>query len=158
METKEKHYPEKQVVERLGVQMEKMNTPPVHSRIFVLLLLVDPPYLSFEEIQEYLQVSKSSVSKYINAMLEQGTLDYKTFSGDRKRYFYLKLDDLLDKIYAGATKFSIISELMQNCYRERQNLDSPDVNEQLRELAEFFKFLGEGMENLVNEYMKKKQE
>lgn len=158
MEKESRYIPDRQVIERLGVHMEKMDVPPVHARIFVLLLLVNPPYMSFEEIQEYLQVSKSSVSKYINTMLENGTLDYKTFSGDRKRYFFLNYEKLLNKIFSGASKFSIISELMENCLKERSCQVSSDKNEKLRELGEFFKFIGEGMTNLVNEYQNKKQE
>ncbi len=156
MEKEKQFIPERQVIERLGVVMEKMEIPPVHARIFVLLLMVNPPYMSFEEIQEYLQVSKSSVSKYINSMLENGTLDYKTFSGDRKRYFFLNYDKLLNKILTGASKFTIISNLMENCLVEREKIVSPDKNQQLCELAEFFKFMGDGMADLVTQYMEKK--
>lgn len=155
MKKETQYLPEKQVVERLGVQMEKMDVPPVHARIFVLLLLVDPPHLSFEEIQEYLQVSKSSVSKYINAMLERGMMDYKTFSGDRKRYFYLKLDDFLDKIYSGASKFSTISNLMENCLTERKDIDSPEFNEKIRKIADCFTYVGQNLERLMKEYSNK---
>ncbi len=158
MKTKQTFLPEAQVIERLGVSMEKMDVPPVHARIFVLLLLVDPPYMSFEEIHEHLHVSKSSVSKYLNIMLEHGTLDYKTFSGDRKRYFYLNHDKLLNKIYTGASKFSLISDLMESCLREREGLNSNETNDQLRELADFFKFLGKGMAELVKEYKDKKKQ
>lgn len=153
MEKETQFIPERQVIEKLGVVMEKMDVPPVHARIFVLLLMVNPPYMSFEEIQEYLQVSKSSVSKYINIMLEHGTLDYKTFSGDRKRYFFLNYDKLLNKILTGSSKFSIISNLMESCLIEREKLVAPDKNKQLCEMAEFFKFMGEGMANLVTQYM-----
>ena len=150
--------PERQVIENLGVEMEKMDVPPVHARIFILLLMVNPPYMSFEEIQEYLQVSKSSVSKYLNIMLEQGTLDYRTFSGDRKRYFYLNHEKLLNKIYSGATKFSIISCLMGKCLKEREGAVPEEKNEHLKELTEYFSFLAEGMSKLVNEYHAQKKQ
>lgn len=147
-----KFIPEREVIENLGVEMEKMDIPPVHARIFILLLMVNPPYMSFEEIQEYLQVSKSSVSKYLNIMLEQGTLDYRTFSGDRKRYFYLNHEKLLNKIYSGATKFPIIACLMGKCLKERDGVVPDEKNEHLRELTEYFGFLAEGMSKLVKEY------
>ncbi len=147
-----RYIPTREVIENLGVIMEKMDVPPVHARIFILLLMANPPYMSFEEIQEHLLVSKSSVSKYLNIMLEQGTLDYRTFSGDRKRYFYLNHSKLLNKIYSGASRFALISDLMKKCLRERQGSVPDEHNEQLKELTEFFSFLGEGMAKLVSEY------
>ena len=149
---KKRYIPDRQVIENLGVEMEKMDVPPVHARIFILLLMVNPPYMSFEDIQEHLQVSKSSVSKYLNIMLEQGTLDYRTFSGDRRRYFYLNHEKLLNKIYTGASKFSTISNLMEDCLREREGAVPEEKNEHLKEISDFFSFLGDGMAKLVNEY------
>lgn len=151
-----RYIPTRDVIENLGVIMEKMDVPPVHARIFILLLMANPPYMSFEEIQEHLLVSKSSVSKYLNIMLEQGTLDYRTFSGDRKRYFYLNHGKLLNKIYSGASRFSLISDLMKKCLIERQSAVSEKENEQLKEMTEFFSFLGEGLAKLVKEYQEQK--
>ena len=83
----------KQRVEDIGVVYEQFGKTPIASRVFSFLLLSEPSHKTFDEIREFLKASKSAVSNAINSHLQDGTINYKTFSGDRKRYFYLDLEN-----------------------------------------------------------------
>jgi DNA-binding transcriptional regulator GbsR (MarR family) len=76
-----------ELVEKMGVQAEKDGFPPAAARLFSLLLLSDPPHLTFEQLQQTLRLSKSSVSNGLTLLQARGLIDYFTVSGDRKRYF-----------------------------------------------------------------------
>ncbi len=78
-----------EMVETMGVQAEKDGFPPAAARIFSLLLIAEPPYLTFEQLQQTLHLSKSSVSNALTHLQGRSLIDYFTRSGDRKRYFQL---------------------------------------------------------------------
>ena len=44
---------------------------------------------TFDDLVKYFQASKSSVSNSLSFLLQNKIIDYKTYSADRKRYFYL---------------------------------------------------------------------
>lgn len=76
------------LVESMGVHFERLfNLPPLAARIYILLLLSDREGLSFEEIRDFMDASKSSVSANINLLLQGERIDFLTKPGDRKRYF-----------------------------------------------------------------------
>lgn len=76
------------LVEEMGVHFERLfNLPPLAARIYILLLLSDRNGLSFDEIRDFTDASKSSVSANINLLLQGERIDFLTKTGDRKRYF-----------------------------------------------------------------------
>lgn len=78
----------KQLVEDVGVLLEeRANLSPLASRIYALLILSSYDGMSFEEIVNTMQASKSSVSSNLNVLLQLHYVDYYTKPGDRKRYF-----------------------------------------------------------------------
>lgn len=87
----------KQLVEEIGVYFEKAHQlPPMATRLHALLLLGSRSGHSFDEIVELSDSSKSTVSTNLNLLLNNGSIEYFTKTGDRKRYFrlsqnYLKL-------------------------------------------------------------------
>ncbi len=72
-----------------GIHFETLhNLPPLASRILGTLI-VDccKSGLTFEELVERMNASKSSVSTNLNLLLKIGKIQYYTVSGDRKKYF-----------------------------------------------------------------------
>ncbi|MBQ0768254.1 MAG: transcriptional regulator, partial [Bizionia sp.] len=60
---------------------------PLASRIYALLTMSSGNGLTFEEIKEAIEASKSSISVNINVLLQLKYIEYYTKPGDRKRYF-----------------------------------------------------------------------
>jgi len=79
-----------QLVEEIGVYFEKtLQLTPLAARLYGLLMLCPKSGHSFEEIVELSQSSKSSVSVNLNLLLNNGSIEYFTKPGERKRFFRL---------------------------------------------------------------------
>lgn len=80
------------LVEEMGVNFEKWDgLSPLSARVFSLLALSMEQGVCFEDIQEALDASKSSISTNLQLLQSKGRISYCTKPGDRKRYF--KIDD-----------------------------------------------------------------
>ena len=78
----------KHLIEEVGLRMEeRLNISPLAARIYSLLTLSSYEGLTFDEIRETIEASKSSISVNVNLLTQLGYVDYHTKSGDRKRYF-----------------------------------------------------------------------
>ncbi len=79
---------QKQLIEEIGqVNEERLGLSPLAARIYALLALSSYDGLTFDEIKEFIQASKSSTSVNINVLTQLNHIEYYTKSGDRKRYF-----------------------------------------------------------------------
>lgn len=86
------------LVEELGVQFEKeKRLAPVAARIFAHLIL-NCNGISFEELVEIVEASKSTVFTHLDHMQTAGLVAYFTKPGDRKRYFIPSPDRLIQSI------------------------------------------------------------
>jgi HTH-type transcriptional regulator, glycine betaine synthesis regulator len=77
-----------ELIEELGVHFESLyHLPPLACRIYSILILNGYGGMTFEELIEQTEASKSSVSTSINLLMQTDKVDYFTKPGDRKRYF-----------------------------------------------------------------------
>lgn len=78
----------KQLIEDFGLLIDKrLGISPLSARIYALLTLSSYEGLTFEEIREAIDASKSSTSVNVNVLIQLGYIEYHTKPGDRKRYF-----------------------------------------------------------------------
>src|SRR5690625_2863635 len=78
----------KEAVESIGLHIEKRTQiAPLAARIQALLILCSDKGKTFDEIVEFTQASKSSVSSNLNLLLQMQSAEYYTVPGDRKRHF-----------------------------------------------------------------------
>lgn len=81
---------QEELIEQIGLGIEeRLNLSPLASRIYALLILSSYQGLTFEEIREVIQASKSSTSVNINVLSQLDYIKFYTKPGDRKRYFKL---------------------------------------------------------------------
>ena len=119
---------QKDFIEQFGVVQEQYGLAPVPARVNALLTVADKKDLSFDEIRDALHLSKSSASNAVNTLLSLNRIGYRTKLGDRKRYFFSRLDhwqetfkddvlrlrdykDIIDKIVKKPTNAEYISRL-----------------------------------------------
>ncbi|MDG3583165.1 GbsR/MarR family transcriptional regulator [Galbibacter pacificus] len=89
----------KELIEEMGVYFESQDIlSPLSSRIFALLALVGYDGVTFDEIVEELEVSKSSVSTNLQLLQSMGRISYYTKPGDRKRYFKISVNDMVNRL------------------------------------------------------------
>jgi len=78
----------KELIEEIGMGVEeRAGLSPLASRIYALLTMSSENGLTFDDIKETIEASKSSISVNINVLLQLKYVEYYTKPGDRKRYF-----------------------------------------------------------------------
>ncbi|MGC9330744.1 MAG: GbsR/MarR family transcriptional regulator [Bacteroidales bacterium] len=93
MNREERINKQKKLIESIGRQVEQEGMQPVAGRILALLMVMDKEQYTFDEIVEELNISKSSASIALNILQLKDMIDYETYSGDRKRYFHIKVQE-----------------------------------------------------------------
>lgn len=141
----------KEEVEKLGVTVEKFGRTPIEGRVFAFLLLSDPPYRCFDNIVEFLGAGKSSVSNALNMYLKEGTITYRTFSGDRKRYFMIDVDGWKKRFEKSMSSFNL---LLEDVLEFRGNSSNKEFNDDLRRLHEFQTHLSEEIVKTIDRWNK----
>lgn len=125
------------LVEELGVCFEKnRQLPPLAARIYVLLMLSPRSGYSFDEVVELSQASKSSVSTNVNLLLSNGSVEYYTKPGDRKRYFRLSKDYLKVGLKKNRDRVAEELKILQKIdqYNKVFNLPKYEKHKDFREL------------------------
>ena len=120
----------RETIEETGRVFEKFGLTPMQGRILAYFTLSDPPEKTFEELVNFFAASKSSISNSLNYLLQSKIIDYKTFSSDRKRYFFIT--DQFFRIYFKQV-LENVRELKSHVYRTvtMRSPEHPDVSEKI---------------------------
>ena len=145
----------KKKVEEMGVFFETVGRTPVEGRIFAYLLLSEPPHRSFDDIKEFIQASKSTISNALTALQRETTVGYVTFSGDRKRYFKINLENWLRKRMGSIEGFSHMNSLVEDTIAMRKDNKYKDFNEGLKKVHDFNEYLAETCRVATEKWKKK---
>ncbi len=87
------------LVEKLGVFLEKKNSlAPVAARILAYVILTGKQGTTFEDLVSTLCASKSTISTHLNHLHDLKRLDYFTKTGDRKKYYIINVDSMIQSI------------------------------------------------------------
>lgn len=87
------------LVEKLGVHLEKREQlAPVAARILAYIILTGKKGTTFDEMVQVLCASKSTISTHLNHLQDLKKIIYFTKTGDRKKYFMINTDMILQHI------------------------------------------------------------
>lgn len=141
---------QKRLIEKLGVHSEKEGVAPASGRIIALLMVSPEVELSFDQIRETLNLSKSATSNALNMLLSTGKIDYITQPGERKRYFKNKIRSWREEMKNAFGHITMVSDLFEEVLEQRP-ADTTEFNDNLRDLIDFLRFMKEELPSL---YMK----
>lgn len=110
MNEEELNLEKKKLIEQLGVQLEREKIAPVAARIMATLILTGKQGITFDELVNDLCASKSSISTHLDHLQTSNKIQYFTKSGDRKRYFIINPNLMLN----------VIDEMTSKWEQERQ--------------------------------------
>lgn len=130
----------KQLIEELGIHNENSGIQPAASRIFALLVISDRNELSFEEIYQTLEISKSAASNAVNLLIGTQRVEYITRPGERKRYFRCKVKSLNDGIERHLQNVEVFNSLLKRVLLQRTE-KTKEFNEALVEVVGFLDFM-----------------
>jgi len=87
------------LVEKLGVHLEnREQLAPVAARILAYIILTGKKGATFEDMVTVLCASKSTISTHLNHLQDLNKIQYFTKTGDRKKYFIIKKDTIIQHI------------------------------------------------------------
>ena len=137
------------LVEKLGVHFEnKEQLAPVASRMLSYIILTGKKGVTFEDMVTNLSASKSTISTHLNHLLDLKKIVYFTKTGDRKKYFVINKDAIIQNINKMITEWQEERELhieIKN-YKEIINLQKIDNDEEKFDLnfhSDFINFIDE---------------
>ena len=118
--------------------MESMGLTPVAARVFVYLLFCPPDQGTFEQIVKYFNVSKSAVSVALKMLSAVNMVESKTIGGQRKRYFRVNFEKMLDQQEMTARLQTY--HIMLDDIRQSRNRDDAFAQE-LEKVSSFYKMM-----------------
>ncbi|MBC5991244.1 GbsR/MarR family transcriptional regulator [Pontibacter cellulosilyticus] len=130
----------KALIEKIGIFYEKLGMQPAAGRIMGLMFVADRPELTFDEIRETLNISKSATSTALNLLIETGPVEYITFAGDRKRYFKLKTSNWRDSLAQRFNNIINFKSLLIEVLEARSD-KATEFNSCLTEFIDFLEYL-----------------
>lgn len=145
-----------QLVERMGVMFEGPGLQPAAARIVALLIVSDKIELTFDEIRETLQLSKSATSNAINLLLNVKRIEYITKPGDRKRYFRSDITHWKDGMSEKFSEMSKMNTILREVLEQRSE-NTPEFNANLAEMISLFEFIFKEIPRLFKTWEKRNQ-
>jgi DNA-binding transcriptional regulator GbsR (MarR family) len=128
------------LIEELGMHFEKSGTQPAASRIFALLMISDTNELSFEEIYQTLNISKSAASNAINLLIDTHRVEYITRPGQRKRYFRCKVKSLNEGVQRSLDDMEVFNTLLKQVVAQRSK-ETKEFNDGLEDVVSYLDFM-----------------
>ncbi|MCH7400317.1 GbsR/MarR family transcriptional regulator [Belliella kenyensis] len=143
------------LIEKIGVHFEFKGMQPLFGRIIGLMLVHERAEVTFEEIVDELNVSKSAVSNALTFLQATGKVAYHTKPGDRKRYFHLPMKDFTSDMEKELMEIVKFEEVLEEVLVERGETNA-DFNCSLKEFLNFIKFIKMEIPVLIEKYKRQK--
>lgn len=130
------------LIEELANVNTRLGIPPAMSKILGLLAVADHTELTFDEIKDTLELSKSAVSQALSQLVVSKKISYTTKIGDRKRYFHLRIADWDTHILEQFEGVSSLIKVYEKVIAVRTN-ETKDFNENLKKITHFLSLVHE---------------
>lgn len=144
---------QKELIESFGVIQEQMGLSPASARINALLTVADTTELTFDQIREALELSKSATSNSINNLLMLKRIGYKTKPGDRKRYFYSKLGEWQNSFIESMEGLSAYNDVIKEIL-ENRTTETAAFNLELKDFTAFLNYYQKESIKLIKNWKK----
>ncbi len=132
-----------ELVEKLGIFLEKKEQmAPVAARIFSYVILTGKQGTTFEDLVSNLCASKSTISTHLNHLQDLKKLSYFTKIGDRKKYFIINSDTMLQGINSMIEEWKNERELHMEIKDYKEEVNKALEEENKFELGYHDSFIG----------------
>ncbi len=120
----------KNLIEELGVHLEGEHLAPLAARILSTLILSGKKGVTFDQLVCELQAGKSTISNHLDHLQNTNRVKYFTKSGDRKRYFIVDpnlvlnvMEEMINKWEKEKKLHLKIREYKQQCNKKAETED-----------------------------------
>lgn len=139
------------LIEQLGVFYEHEGHHPAGARVMALLLIADRNELTFDEIRDTLNISKSATSTAISLLINTKRIEYFTNPGERKRYFRASImnwkNHMKEKLEGIITMHSLMKQII-----DQRPASTPEFNASLQEIHSFMFFFHQEIPLLIERW------
>ena len=146
---------QRDLIERIGVLHDQTGFRPAEGRILGLLIVTSEPELTFDEIREALDLSKSATSNALHKLQTIGTVVYRTHPGGRKRYFRKSYENRERAFVERGVKYLEIRHLLVEALEYRDKAVD-ETRESLETMVDFLEMLEESMLDAYDRWKKKR--
>jgi len=116
------------LVEKLGVHIESRDQlAPVAARILSYIILTGKQGTTFEEMVTILCASKSTVSTHLNHLQDLNKIEYFTKTGDRKKYFVINKDTVIQHIDKMIKEWNEVRELHLEIKKYKETINNQKI-------------------------------
>lgn len=147
---------QKELIDKAIVIHEQMGHTPAMSQILSLLLISDKVELTFDQIRNTLNLSKSATSNALNALIKMKKIEYIIKMGDRKRYFRSQVVSWKSKLKEVNQNMFELSTLFREILATRTK-STLDFNHSLQEMIDFMDYMEVEMPKLFKRWEEKMQ-
>jgi DNA-binding transcriptional regulator GbsR (MarR family) len=142
-------------IEDSGLLFEEMGATRMAGRIYGYMLVADSETVSFNELTDAMQASKSSISSNVRTLIRIGYIRITTLPGDRKTYYALNHDVNLAEIMSSRLKLikGIIDQNATAMELRKDKTDKPSV--WLRKTTDFYQWVLDEMPGFLKQYTAK---
>lgn len=140
-----------ELIEKLANIHEVGGLQPAMAKILALLTVSDDVELTFDQVRETLDLSKSAVSQALNQLILTKKITYKSKIGDRKRYFQLSMVDLEAQVTELANSLLPQVKVYNEIIAIRPS-STKEFNKNLQELTNFTAYIGNQLFLLYKKY------
>ena len=140
----------RQFIERMGLAIERMGLSRTFGRLFGLLMVSDRP-LSLDEMVERLHVSKASVSTNARSCEQMGLARRVGVRGDRRDYYEIAPRAFEHVTAKRVAAIHAMAGLAAEGLEAVGDEPSP-ARERLTEMLDFYLFMGEQIEELLERW------
>lgn len=143
-------------IENTGLMFEAFGMTRMSGRFFGYLVVNDKDTASFNDIKEALNASKGSISGTSSQLLNAGLIEQVSLPGDRKTYYRLSKDRVGSILKARTKLFEQFAKTLVEG-RSLKNRED-DVSEWLLEISTFYSWIGDQIDETLEEWEKNKKE
>ncbi|WP_209388382.1 hypothetical protein [Rhodohalobacter sp. SW132] len=143
-------------IENTGLMFEAFGMTRMSGRFFGYLVVNDKDAASFNDIKEALNASKGSISGTSSQLLNAGLIEQVSLPGDRKTYYRLSKDRVGSILKARTKLFEQFAKTLVEG-RSLKNRED-DVSEWLLEISTFYSWIGDQIDETLEEWEKNKKE
>nr|WP_321228998.1 GIY-YIG nuclease family protein [uncultured Psychroserpens sp.] len=116
------------LVEKLGVHLEnREQLAPVAARILAYIILTGKKGTTFEDMVTILCASKSTISTHLNHLQDLNKIVYFTKTGDRKKYFIINKDMVIQHIDSMVNKWREEREIHLELKDYKEAINNNDI-------------------------------
>ncbi|HLU34440.1 MAG TPA: MarR family transcriptional regulator [Thermomicrobiales bacterium] len=138
-------------VEEFGVMFEQMGSTRMLGRVWAALMVADPPEMTAEELADYLQASRGSISQATRQLISLGVVQRVSKPGVRRDYYRVPTNAWPRAYFTKMKAFDDIFALFQRG-RDAMADASPEAQTPIKEALLFYEFWQKEVEHLLDRW------